>query len=82
MVPGIRLLVTSVPQAGAETPQRALELHEEGEETMITLLLVDDEPLVRYGLHTWLERVGDITVIGEASNCCQKVKGELRYLND
>ena len=35
---------------------------------MITLLLVDDEPLVRYGLHTWLERVGDITVIGEASN--------------
>jgi len=35
---------------------------------MITLLLVDDEPLVRYGLHTWLERVGDISVIGEASN--------------
>ncbi len=35
---------------------------------MITLLLVDNEPLVRYGLHTWLERVGDITVIGEASN--------------
>jgi DNA-binding NarL/FixJ family response regulator len=38
------------------------------EETMITLLLVDDEPLVRQGLHTWLERVGDIRVIGEASN--------------
>jgi two-component system, NarL family, response regulator NreC len=35
---------------------------------MITLLLVDDEPFVRYGLHTWLERVGDISVIGEASN--------------
>ncbi len=35
---------------------------------MITLLLVDDEPLVRHGLHKWLERVGDITVIGEASN--------------
>jgi DNA-binding NarL/FixJ family response regulator len=35
---------------------------------MITLLLVDDEPLVRHGLHTWLERVPDITVIGEASN--------------
>ena len=35
---------------------------------MITLLLVDDEPLVRQGLHTLLERVGDIRVIGEASN--------------
>ncbi len=35
---------------------------------MITLLLVDDEPLVRYGLHMWLERVADIMVIGEASN--------------
>ena len=35
---------------------------------MITLLLVDDEPLVRHGLHMWLERVADITVIGEASN--------------
>ena len=35
---------------------------------MITLLLVDDEPLVRRGLHTLLERVGDIRVIGEASN--------------
>ncbi len=68
MVPEIRLLVTSVPQAGAETPQRTPELQDAYEETMITLLLVDDEPLVRYGLHTWLERVGDITVIGEASN--------------
>ena len=35
---------------------------------MITLLLVDDEPLIRQGLHTLLERVGDIRVIGEASN--------------
>ncbi len=68
MVPGISLLATSVPQGGAETPQRVPELHDEDEKTMITLLLVDDEPLVRYGLHTWLARVGDITVIGEASN--------------
>jgi DNA-binding NarL/FixJ family response regulator len=44
------------------------ELHDEDEKTMITLLLVDDEPLVRHGLHMWLERVADITVIGEASN--------------
>jgi PleD family two-component response regulator len=65
---GISLLATSVPQGGAVTPQRAPELHDQDEETMITLLLVDDEPLVRQGLHTWLERVGDIRVIGEASN--------------
>lgn len=35
---------------------------------MITLLLADDDPFVRQGLHTLLERVGDIRVIGEASN--------------
>jgi len=37
------------------------------EETMITLLLVDDEPLLRQGLRSWLERAADITVVGEAS---------------
>jgi len=41
---------------------------------MITLLLVDDEPLVRQGLHTLLERVGDIRVIGEASNGADAIK--------
>ena len=41
---------------------------------MITLLLVDDEPLVRQGLHTWLERVGDIRVIGEASNGAEAIE--------
>lgn len=40
---------------------------------MITLLLVDDEALVRYGLRMWLERVADITVIGEASNGAEAV---------
>ena len=41
---------------------------------MITLLLVDDEPLVRHGLHTWLERVGDIRFIGEASNGAEAIE--------
>ena len=40
---------------------------------MITLLLVDDEPLVRHGLRMWLERVTDITVIEEASNGAEAV---------
>ncbi len=35
---------------------------------MITLLLVDDDPLVRQGLRLWFERAPDITVVGEASN--------------
>ena len=35
---------------------------------MITLLLVDDEPLVRHGLRILLERASDITVVGEASD--------------
>jgi DNA-binding NarL/FixJ family response regulator len=38
------------------------------EEIMITLLLVDDDPLVRQGLRLWFERAPDITVVGEASN--------------
>ena len=33
---------------------------------MITLLLVNDEPLVRQGLHMWLDRAPDVTVVGEA----------------
>lgn len=40
---------------------------------MITLLLADDEPLIRQGSHTWLERVGDIRVIGEASNGAEAI---------
>jgi len=40
---------------------------------MITLLLVEDEPLVRQGLHTWLERVGEIRVIGEASDGAEAI---------
>jgi DNA-binding NarL/FixJ family response regulator len=35
---------------------------------MITLLLVDDDPLLRQGLRSWLERAADITVVGEASS--------------
>lgn len=37
-------------------------------ETMITLLLVEDEPLVRQGLRTLLERDAEIAVVGEASD--------------
>jgi DNA-binding NarL/FixJ family response regulator len=40
---------------------------------MITLLLVDDEPLVRHGLRMWLERVADIMVIGEASDGAEAI---------
>lgn len=53
--------------------QRTVQLHDEDEKTMITLLLVDDEPFVRQGLHTLLERVGDIKVIGEASNGAEAI---------
>jgi DNA-binding NarL/FixJ family response regulator len=35
--------------------------------TMITLLLVDDDPLLRQELRRWLERAADITVVGKAS---------------
>jgi DNA-binding NarL/FixJ family response regulator len=34
----------------------------------ITVLLVDDEELVRFGLRTVLEAAGDFTVVGEAAN--------------
>ena len=40
---------------------------------MITLLLVDDEPMVLYGLRMWLERVADIMVVGEASNGAEAI---------
>ncbi len=40
---------------------------------MITLLLVEDEPLVRQGLRMWLQRAADITVVGEASNGAEAI---------
>ena len=40
---------------------------------MITLLLVDDEPFILYGLRKWLERVADIMVVGEASNGAEAI---------
>lgn len=40
---------------------------------MITVLLVDDEPFVRRGLRIWLERVSDITVVGEANNGAEAI---------
>lgn len=39
----------------------------------ITLLLVEDEPLIRQGLHMWLERAPDVTVIGEASSGAEAI---------
>ena len=42
-------------------------------EHMITLLLVNDDPLLRQGLRTWLERAADITVIGEASTGAEAI---------
>lgn len=35
---------------------------------MITLLLVNDEPLLRQGLQMWLGRAPDVTVVGEATS--------------
>lgn len=43
------------------------------EETTITLLLVEDEPLIRHGLRMWLDQVLDVTVVGEASNGAEAV---------
>ncbi len=40
---------------------------------MITLLLVEDEPLVRHGLRTWLQRDAEITVVGEASDGAEAI---------
>ena len=35
---------------------------------MTTLLLVEDEALIRHGLRMWLDQVSDVTVVGEANN--------------
>ena len=43
------------------------------EANKITLLLVEDEPLIRQGLHMWLERAPDVTVIGEASSGAEAI---------
>jgi DNA-binding NarL/FixJ family response regulator len=43
------------------------------EKTMVTLLLVDDELLLRYGLRMWLEREADITVVGEADDGAEAI---------
>jgi DNA-binding NarL/FixJ family response regulator len=40
---------------------------------MITLLLVEDELLVRQGLRMWLEREADIRVVGEASDGAEAI---------
>jgi DNA-binding NarL/FixJ family response regulator len=47
---------------------------------MISVLLVDDEELVRFGLRTVLEAAGDFTVVGEAGNGADGVRAakELR----
>lgn len=40
---------------------------------MITLLLVDDDLLLREGLRRWLERARDITVVGEANTAAEAI---------
>ncbi|MGI9059465.1 MAG: response regulator [Ktedonobacteraceae bacterium] len=40
---------------------------------MITLLLVEDELLVRYGLRMWLDREANVTVVGEASDGAEAI---------
>lgn len=40
---------------------------------MITLLLVEDELLVRHGLRMWLEREANVTVVGEASDGAEAI---------
>jgi DNA-binding NarL/FixJ family response regulator len=35
---------------------------------MTTLLLVEDEALIRHGLRMWLDQVSDVIVVGEANN--------------
>jgi DNA-binding NarL/FixJ family response regulator len=40
---------------------------------MITLLLVNEEPLLRQGLHMWLERAPDVTVVGEANSGAEAI---------
>lgn len=40
---------------------------------MITLVLVEDESLVRHGLRTWLERDAEISVVGEAGDGAEAI---------
>lgn len=40
---------------------------------MITLLLVEDELLVRHGLRMWLDRETNVTVVGEASDGAEAI---------
>lgn len=40
---------------------------------MVSILVVDSEPLIRQGLRAWLERVGHAAVVGEASNGSEAV---------
>jgi DNA-binding NarL/FixJ family response regulator len=41
---------------------------------MISLLLVEDEPLIRHGLRMWLEQAPDVQVVGEASNGTEAIQ--------
>jgi DNA-binding NarL/FixJ family response regulator len=41
---------------------------------MITVLLVDDHPLMRKGIRSILEEHGDIQIVGEASNGLEAVQ--------
>jgi two-component system response regulator NreC len=43
------------------------------EARMITVLLVEEEPLVRQGLHMWLSRATDVRVVGEAHTSAEAV---------
>src|SRR5215469_3224929 len=62
---------TSVPCRDKQRPGGQLEDMYEG--TMTTLLLVEDELLIRHGLRMWLDQVLDVTVVGEASNGAEAI---------
>jgi DNA-binding NarL/FixJ family response regulator len=47
---------------------RGEHLEEVNGETMTTLLLVEDEALIRHGLRAWLDQAPNVTVVGEATN--------------
>ena len=49
---------------------------------MIRVLLVDDEELVRFGLRTVLEAVGDFEVVGEAGNGADGVRAARELVPD
>jgi DNA-binding NarL/FixJ family response regulator len=44
-----------------------------GTKTPITLLLVDDNPIIRQGLRMWLGLEPDFEIAGEAANGCEAV---------